>query len=387
MPTRVCHITSVHPANDVRIFYKECLSLTKHYETYLIAPNVEDSQIEGVLLRGVTLSTNRLWRQFQLGRVLRKALKINADIYHLHDPELIRVGLVIHLHGKKVIFDSHEDVPMQLLTKEYLPHWSRNLLSRIYAFIEGFCLSRYNALVTVTPSIFDRLKRINPNSTMVTNYPQYQSLPHQYGHSGTPFVCFAGEVAERYMHENILESLRHTPANYLLAGRVFVDSYFQRLQRSDIWCRVEYHGILPPNKVKNLYQRADIGLVLLDYSPNVGYHKGTLGVLKMFEYMMAGLPVVATDFELWKEIIEAHHCGICVNPHDTNAIAEAINYILAHPDIAQQMGENGRKAVKEKYNWATQEPVLFELYHRLEQNQTVRPIKSSPLRKQTNHGI
>ena len=366
MPARVCHITSVHPANDVRILYKECRSLAQHYDTYLIAPNVADSLTEGVHIVGVPLSAQRLRRQMQLRRVLRKALELDADIYHLHDPELMSVGLRIRRRGKKVIFDSHEDVPMQLLTKEYLPHWSRKPLSRLYALWERHCLSRYDALVTVTPSILERLLHINPNSIMVTNYPRYQSLPHSYGREGQQYVCFAGEVAERYMHHVILESLRLTPANYLLAGRVFVDSYFQQLQRSNEWSHVEYLGVLPPHEVGSLYQRADVGLVLLDYSPNVGYHKGTLGVLKMFEYMMAGLPVVATDFELWKEIVETHHCGICVNPHDPQAVASAINYILSHPDIAQQMGNNGRKAVEDHYNWATQEPLLLDLYQRLE---------------------
>ena len=376
MPARVCHITSVHPANDVRILYKECHSLAQHYDTYLLAPNVNDSLSEGVHIVGVPLSTHRLQRQLQLGRVMRKALEVDADIYHLHDPELMSVGLRIRRQGKRVIFDSHEDVPMQLLTKEYLPRWSRKPLSSLYAQWERHCLSRYDALITVTPSILERLRRINPNSVMVTNYPRYQVLPHSYGRGGQQYVCFAGEIAERYMHHVVLESLRLTTANYLLAGRVFVDAYFQQLQRSDLWSRVEYLGVLPPYEVGSLYQRADVGLVLLDYSPNVGYHKGTLGVLKMFEYMMAGLPVVATDFELWKEVVEGHQCGICVNPHDPQAVAAAVNHILSHPDIAQQMGNNGRKAVETLYNWATQEPVLLGLYEQVLGNLLPTPDNS-----------
>jgi glycosyltransferase involved in cell wall biosynthesis len=97
----------------------------------------------------------------------------------------------------------------------------------------------------------------------------------------------------------------------------------------------------------------------------VGYHKGTLGVLKLFEYMMAGIPVVATDFELWKEIVEGEDCGLCVNPHDVQAIAKAVNYLIDNPDRARLMGENGRKAVRDKYNWATQEQALYGLYDSL----------------------
>ncbi len=101
------------------------------------------------------------------------------------------------------------------------------------------------------------------------------------------------------------------------------------------------------------------------YSPNVGYKRGTLGVLKIFEYMMVGIPVICTDFELWKEIVEGNNCGICVNPYDSIELVKAINYLLENKDIAKQMGDNGKKAVVEKYNWSTQEKVLLDMYEQL----------------------
>lgn len=366
--TRICHVTSVHPANDVRIFHKECASLARHYEVFLIAPNVADATIQGVHRLGVELPSGRLRRQLHLNRVVEKALAVDADIYHFHDPELIPIGLRIKRHGKLVIFDSHEDVPMQILTKEYLPIWTRKPLSKIYAAMERIRLSRYDALITVTPTILERLQRINPKTVMVTNYPDFKDMPHNWRNNEQPCVCFAGEIAERYMHENIINALAETKARYLLAGRVFIQGYFQHLQQLPMWNRVEYLGVLPPEEVSSIYQRADIGLVLLDYSPNVSYRKGTLGVLKMFEYMMAGIPFIATDFELWQQIVDKYHCGICIDPHDTQAIANAINYLADNPDIARQMGENGRQAVKQTYNWQTQEKVLLDLYQSLLEN-------------------
>lgn len=371
---RVCHVTSVHPANDVRILYKECASLSKRYEVFLVAPNVDNHDEEGVHVVGVELPHNRSARQLFLGRVYAKALSINADVYHLHDPELISLGLKIkrHFANKKrvrVVFDSHEDVPMQLLTKEYIPAWCRKPLSKIYAISEKKRLKQYDALVTVTPTIQERLEKINACCKMVTNYPIYteaETPSRPTGSSHTPCIGFAGGVVERYMHDNIIESLRHTQARYLMAGRVFSNAYFAKLQSSDMWSRVEYVGVLPPQEVNQFYSKVDIGMVLQDYAPDVGYHRGTIGVTKLFEFMMAGIPVVATDFDLWKQIVEGEACGLCVNPHNVQAIADAINYLTEHPDQAAKMGENGRKAVRKTYNWATQEQELFDLYDMLQ---------------------
>ena len=82
----------------------------------------------------------------------------------------------------------------------------------------------------------------------------------------------------------------------------------------------------------------------------------------MFEYMAAGIPVVASNFPLWKEIIEENKCGICVEPANVEQISDAVNYLLNNPEEAQRMGANGRKAVEEKYNWNNEAKTLLQLY-------------------------
>ena len=168
---KVCHVTSVHPSADVRIFWKECLSLAKRYEVCLIASNTEERYEQGVHIYNVELPEGRFMRQLCLNRVFQKMVEIDADVYHFHDPELMRLGVKMKKYGKKVIFDSHEDVPMQILCKEYLPGISKKPISKIYSCYERCLLKKYDALITVTPTIVERLSKINNNTFMITNYP------------------------------------------------------------------------------------------------------------------------------------------------------------------------------------------------------------------------
>lgn len=167
----ICHVTSVHPSTDVRIFWKECLSLAKLYDVSLIAPNTGNRIEHGINIYGVELPMRRLKRQRCLGKVFDKMIEIDADVYHFHDPELMRLGVKIKQCGKKVIFDSHEDVPMQILCKEYIPPYAKKPISLAYSWYEKTLLKKYDALISVTPSIVERLEKINPNTYMVTNYP------------------------------------------------------------------------------------------------------------------------------------------------------------------------------------------------------------------------
>lgn len=366
---QICHVTSVHSAKDDRIFYRECLSLTRAgYAVFEIAPNIEDCIIEDVKIFGVSVSTNK-WKRglFSKRIVYNKCVEVNADIYHFHDPELIPVGIKLKKkHNKCVVFDSHEDVPAQILTKEWLPIFLRKPISKLYALYEKQMLSRYDALVSVTPIIIDRLKKINENTFQVTNFPfveEYDEDIRGWGDS----ICFAGTISQQRLHHNILQAIRDIPnVRYRLAGKGD-EAYLAELKENPAWTKVEYIGRIPFTDVNQFVSKSSIGIVLNDYYPNVGYKQGTLGIIKFFEFMQIGLPVICTDFILWKEIIDEWKCGICVNPHDIEAIRNAIIYLIENKDIAKQMGDNGRRAVIKKYNWSTQEKILLEMYRMLEE--------------------
>ena len=137
---KVCHLTSAHKAKDDRIFVKECISLAKAgYEVYIIAPDAENRVCDNVHFLGINsfkIKSSRVRRFVKVGRlVYQKAVELDADIYHLHDPELLLYGLKLKHRGKKVIFDSHEDVPNQILSKTWIPGLLRSFVARIYEII------------------------------------------------------------------------------------------------------------------------------------------------------------------------------------------------------------------------------------------------------------
>lgn len=359
---KVCHVTSVHPAFDDRIFFKECLSLRDHYEVYLIASNIETQEKDGVHVVGVEMPERRISRVLKLNRIYRAMEEVDADLYHFHDPELMHLGKRIQKRGKRVIFDSHEDVPMQILQKVWIPMMLRKPLSKAYTWIEKRLLRQYNALISVTPTIVERLRNYNENTYQVTNYPIYEEKGdhRQWGQS----ICFAGGISPRYLQEVVLKSIEETDIEYRLAG-AFEEGYRETVEAQRGWKNVTYYGKIPYNQVYDFIQKSTVGIAILDYIPNVGYKRGSLGVIKFFEYLSAGIPVVATDFDVWREVIDKHQCGIYVNPHDTKAIREAIEYLLTHPTEAKEMGDRGHEAVKKEYNWSTQSTILHGIYEKL----------------------
>lgn len=364
---KVCHITSVHPRYDTRILYKECVTLRKagHDVTLLVLDTNMDEEINRVKIQsaGAHLKT-RGERFFKTKKkMLSAAISLGAEVYHLHDPELLPVGRKLKKLGKKVIFDSHEDVPNDIMDKTWIPLIIRRPVSFMYRIYEKLSLKKLDAVISVTPHLTERLKEINKNTIQITNYPILKASKENKSKEIT--ICFAGGISEQWNHKKIIKVLKDLKiVRYSLAGRG-ENRYIEELQSMDGWKYVDYFGHITYEEVWELYCKSSIGVALLNYSNNTGRKIGTLGNTKLFEYMMAGLPVICTDFTLWREIIDKYKCGIYIDPNNENDIAQAIKYLIDNPEICFDMGRNGRRAVIEQYNWSTQEKVLIDLYKSL----------------------
>ncbi|PNW37195.1 UNVERIFIED_CONTAM: glycosyl transferase, partial [Euhalothece sp. KZN 001] len=364
---RVAHLTSVHPRYDTRIFLKECRSLVHaRYEvTLIVADDKGDEVKNGVSIFDVGLSEGRLKRITETTKlVFEKSKILNADIYHVHDPELIPVGLKLKRMGKKVIFDAHEDVPKQLLSKPYLNPVLSYSLSLAFSVYERWTCSQFDVIIGATPFIRDKYLTVNANSIDINNFPIKEELEFEWDWSAKQnAVCYVGGIAAIRGIREMVRAMEITniDVKLLVGGRFSEPEVETEVKQYPGWQSVNELGFLSREGVREVLSRSMAGLVTLH--PTLNYLESL--PVKMFEYMSAGIPVIASNFPLWKEIIKQNDCGICVNPLNPQEIAEAIQWIIKHPNQAAEMGKNGRKAVEEKYNWEPESKKLLNIYEKL----------------------
>ncbi len=364
MAVKVCHFTSAHPRYDIRIFIKECKTLAEAgYDVSLVVADGKGDEVKsGIKIFDAGKSSGRLSRMTKsVWNVYKKALSLDADIYHFHDPELIFVAYFLKLKGKKVIYDVHEDLPRQLLGKHYLGKFSATVLSIFSELVEDFFSKRFTAIITVTPVINKRFLKLNPCSEMIRNFPLFSEFENiQSDSKKENEVCYIGSITAERGVLNMIEAMKKIPAKLNLAGVFGTEKLFEETQKIKGWGNVIFHGSISRKEVAAILSRSKTGLVFFLPLPN---HINAYPI-KIFEYMAAGVPVVASNFPLWKEIVEGNKCGICVDPDNTKAIADAVNSLLYNETLAQQMGANGKKAIKEKYNWEAESRNLLSFYAR-----------------------
>ena len=367
---KVTHLTSVHPRNDTRIFVKQCRSLAANgYEVSLVvADGKGDEQKDGVKILDVGYSPGRFNRIFgSTQRVLDRAVKLNAHIYHLHDPELIPIGLRLKKTGGKVIFDAHEDLPKQLLGKPYLGPLRLRMLAGLFSSFERYACRRFDGVVAATPTIGDKYQAINPRTVVINNFPLLDELNASMPwDSKQAEVCYVGSISAMRGIREIIAAMGavQSSARLTLAGEFFEAEVEAEVETLSGWNRTNALGFVDRERMRCLLGRSIAGLVTFHPLPNHTDAQPS----KMFEYMSAGIPVIASDFPLWREIIEGNACGICVDPLDSAAIASAIDDLVTNRDKAQRMGENGRAAVMSRYNWPVEENKLLSFYSLLLQS-------------------
>lgn len=368
-------MTSVHPPFDPRIFHKEVQTLFQAgYEVVLIAPHDKGSEsVDGLHIIGLPRYERRFYRPLNWWRILRTALRQKADVYHFHDPELLPVGLLVKLlSGRPLVYDVHENYPERILTKEWIPTFLRRVISVLFRYLENSLASFIDALIVVNERLAERFTE-KGRVVIVANYVRikekafFQTAKATYGLKRRSYFVYAGLISsDRGVYQCIqaFEALKCDDLHFVCAGRI--DEAVRPelraiLDGSTSVPGFRYLGLLPYEAIPCLLQNALAGLLCLQPTPN-----SILSVPnKLFDYMGASIPVIASDFPYIRDAVKSFDCGILVNPTSSEEISAAMRYLLNHPDEAMKKGENGRIAVEEKYNWESEGRKLLRLYEEL----------------------
>jgi len=365
---KVCILTSVHTPEDVRIYQKQAKSLRRAgYEVTLVNPSLSRTDELGIQLVSANIPPmGRIKRMLTAPKmVYQVARQVNADIYHMHDPELIGIGKKLSKHSL-VIYDSHEDTPGQILGKDYIPKPLRKLISAFIGGREKRIAKRLSAVITATDTIngFFTAKGCQKVVT-VNNYPILDEFERD-----VPFdnreaaVCYIGGITRIRGIQEVVKSLEGADYRLLLAGKFDNSELETTVKAMPEFEKTDFYGMVGRSEVADILARSKVGLVTLYPVPN---YVNSLPI-KMFEYMAMGVPVVYSNFDFWKTLAGNEQdgvCGIAVDPYDPAQIRKACEYIINHPEEAKQMGENGKRLVHEKYNWKVEEAKLLALYKEL----------------------
>lgn len=353
---------------DGRVFHRGARSLAKAgYNVTLIARHTKEEVVGGVRVLPLPTPKNRLQRVTKvMWRLYRLAVRENADVYHFHDPELMIVGLLLKLRGKKVIWDAHEHYPNSILDKYYISRPLRRLTSRSFDLFERVVIRFFDYVIYTTPLVGARYATMKVRAGRVENYPIMEL-------SGTPVrqpqekIVYLGGMSKirglREVVEALAEVVKKHPRWKLCLVGSFSPASFEGEVRDlakklGVEANVEFIAWVPYEETEKLSSQAAMGVITyLPYSNNTSCLPN-----KLFDYMLVGLPVIASNFPLYREVVEGSHCGLIVDPSKPPEIARAMEYLIEHPDEARRMGENGRRAVLEKYNWETESKQLLRIY-------------------------
>ncbi|WP_326907831.1 glycosyltransferase family 4 protein [Sedimentibacter sp. MB31-C6] len=368
---KICHMTSGHKRYDVRIFKKECTSLADFGLdiTLLVNDNKPDEVINNVkIISTKYVPKNRFSRMIFSNRNFYKmAVDIDADIYHFHDPELLPVGNKLKKIGKKVIFDAHENYIMQIKEKYYIPKLFRSVISCVYGKYESFSVKRFDSVIfPCTLNNMNPFEKKAKKTVFIDNVPVLSELYNKYKENESKqerLICYVGGLTYQRGITHLIKAAYKARTKLILGGILSPLDYSNEIKKMKEFSCVDYKGYVKHDKVVDIYKQSSIGICTI---LNVGqYNKGDNFPTKVYEYMSMGLPVIISDYPYVRKVFKQYKFGIAVHPENVDEIADAIIYLLNNPEIALKMGQEGRRAVKERFNWNIEEKKLLELYEKL----------------------
>lgn len=384
---KICHVTSLHDWKDDRIFERACVGLSElGVDVHLVASNQlnhyvsnegQKNQESYSVIQGVTIH----WLKERKGikrRIIssyeatRMAIRINPDIIHFHDPDLLPFMWYAQLSGHKVIYDVHENYASRFIRPE-LPKQLGILIGWFYRKVENFLIRSFSGSVFVTDSLMKLCKPDNSKSIVVGNLP-YLKLLNQTNLPDRKFqnitVVTSGIISPaRNAMETVIaaENLHRKNAciDFLFVGKYAADTEakINKIVEKEGLSNVRTEGMVAYLENFKRVGMAHIGCVF--YEDNANNRIGLPN--RAFEYMYSGLALIGDDFPEIRRLISETQCGIIVNSKNPEQLADSIQGLANNPELLKRLGENGQKAVKEKYNFENALAILVNFYKKINQ--------------------
>lgn len=359
--SRIAHLSTLHPPRDNRIFNKECASLARAgVDQWLICAQESDEVDQEVQTVGIGRASGVFQRLITSQVKAWRALgKVRPDLVHVHDPELIpMVWLWKTLHRKAAIYDAHEDLVGQMDDKAYIPRPLHPLASLYARLLVKLADRGFEGIVTATPHILSLYN--NSNGAVVHNYPYLQDYPVSDDEHVPGRIVYVGMLSQGRQVDIMVEAVAQVEgAQLVIAGKADPDMA-ELLARHEDDGSIDYRGLIPATEVPALVASGALGLVFLKPLRNYVDSFPT----KLFEYMAAGIPAVVSDFPWLKTLLGDHDCCVFVDTTTPEAPAQAIRELLAQPDRCAAMGQRGRRAIEEVFNFEAEVSSLLEVTER-----------------------
>ena len=358
---KIAHITSLHPQNDNRIFYKECTTLVDNgYDITLIVAGGESQILNGVkIIAYEKADGGRIKRMVKTSffDMITICKKVDADVYHFHDPELMFVGLYLKMKGKMVIYDIHENNPASILSKPYIKSkLIKEILSRLFDIFEKNLVKFFDGIVTARPDITQRFK--HKNIITLRNFPILPNLSKLKKieiKKEKPSVIFVGVMTNIRGINQLLDAFDTlNECELWLLGPISENKLKERIENKPN--NVKYLGIVEAYEIFTYIDMADIGIITFLSAPN---HLQTLAT-KQFEYMACGKPMIMSNFPYWKEIF--NKSSLYVNPLSPVDIADCIRKLFNDKELMVNMKKLNKQLSEDEYNWEKESRKLIRLY-------------------------
>lgn len=363
---KVCMVTSAHDACDVRIF-KEATALSEAgFEVFIVGPHSGPTIIDGIAIRSIPAWKKRSDRVLSILRCFRRAMDVGAQVYHLHDPELLAIALPLKvLTGSSVVYDCHEYTALDvLLFKPWIPRPIRRPLSWFVKWFEPFVARFIDGVVAVLEDMTGEFANVNPNAVTVHNYSSAQIyLQSNRKEIESPSIVYFGQVNPERGLCTILRTMSLLQQQLPMVVCYVVGQVnglstcgFERLPPN-----VVFTGRLPQQEAYGYLKSADVGWIPLEES-----RYNQLGVPnKLSDYLLAGLPIVASDVGRVGAIVKLHACGLVAEPGNAEAHASALLSLIRNQPLRQSLAENSRKAGSRHFNWESEKEILVGFYEHL----------------------